>query len=432
MFRRGAIVHDRAVRVEAGDGAEAGADEVGTARTRGRDPLVDVDFVQRCAMRVGERRLEPCEEFAQGGAILFHRVAHVVHLGIELARLGQRRRVDGFHHAHVRRHGGAHAGRDAARVDQQRAVGRQRGQGLLRLAVRRHAHAILLQARTQVPLDLAVGDEQGRPRGLHERVREEHGIEADVRAAQVEQVGDVVERREEVTFAAQLRHRVARRVQFIGAIEHGVRRLVFVDRFQRQAGAVAPDLVQQVEVRAELDAARGERIAQQARDGQAEHARVDGDGLSLVQVVRQPVDVQQARAGRDLHQPDLRAGQFLLRLCVVAAIRPDAGEVARGDEGADGAREAGQPLAAFPTAGQVFGQVRIGGRHNEGVDLVARHRGAQPGKALGARVGGVGCWHGSKSMFGLSNRYDTPSAPVQRTRPPPPFDPNRARKQSDG
>jgi len=117
--------------------------------------------------------------------------------------------------------------------------------------------------------------------------------------------------------------------------------------------------------------------------------------------VGQPVDVQQAGARRDLHQANLGARQFLLGLGIVAAVGPDAGDIRGGDEGADRARKARQPLAALPAPGQVFGQVRIGGGDDEGVDLVARHRGAQPGKAFGAQAGGVidrlggghGCWH---------------------------------------
>ena len=47
----GAVVHDRAVGVEAGDGAEARADEAGPARARGADVGVDIEFGQRPAAR---------------------------------------------------------------------------------------------------------------------------------------------------------------------------------------------------------------------------------------------------------------------------------------------------------------------------------------------------------------------------------------------
>jgi hypothetical protein len=104
--------------------------------------------------------------------------------------------------------------------------------------------------------------------------------------------------------------------------------------------------------------------------------------------------VQQAGARRNLHQADFGAGQFLLGLRVVAAVGPDAGKVPGGDEGADRAGEARHPFAAAPTAGQVFGQVGIGGGDDEGVDMVARHRRAQLGKAFGANVLGRGGGHG--------------------------------------
>ena len=379
--RCSAVVHDGAVGVEAGDRAEARAHKTRAARTRGRDLLVDGEFRDRRTAGIVQGRFQPGEEFAQGGAVLLHGGAHVGGFRFGLARLGKGGRVDRLDHAHRGRHGSAHAGGDAARVDQQGAVFRQRGQGGGGFVIRGQAHAVFQQARAQRIGYLAFGHEQGRALAFDQRVRHEHRVEADVRAAQVEQVADVVQGREEVALGAQLVHLGAGGGQLVGARHRGMRGRVLVQRVSRQARTVAPDLVQQIDVGAQGDAARLEGVAEQARHGQAEHARVHRHRLARLHVGSEPVDMQQAGARRDLHQPDLAAGQFGLGLRVVAAVGPDAGEVRRGDEGADRAGEAGQPFAPLPAARQVFGQVGIARRHDAGVDTVARHGGAQLGQA---------------------------------------------------
>ena len=93
-------------------------------------------------------------------------------------------------------------------------------------------------------------------------------------------------------------------------------------------------------------AGTGDAAGGQGLFDQDEHAGVDGDRLAGLQVGREPLDAQQAGGGRDLHQRDGAAGQFLLGLGVVAAIGPDPGEIARGDEGADRAAQPRGPHAA--------------------------------------------------------------------------------------
>jgi hypothetical protein len=74
---------------------------------------------------VGQGLFQPGEEFAQGGAVLFHRGAHVDRVLLALARLGQRGRVDGFDDFDLGRNPLASAVGDAARVEQHDGVGRQ-------------------------------------------------------------------------------------------------------------------------------------------------------------------------------------------------------------------------------------------------------------------------------------------------------------------
>jgi hypothetical protein len=52
--------------------------------------------------------------------------------------------------------------------------------------------------------------------------------------------------------------------------------------------------------------------------------------------------------------------------------------------------------------------VRVAGRNDEGVDLVAGHRGAQGGKALGAVALEVCVGHGLRGKSVIQAVYDTP------------------------
>jgi hypothetical protein len=60
--------------------------------------------------------------------------------------------------------------------------------------------------------------------------------------------------------------------------------------------------------------------------------------------------------------------------------------------------------------------VRIAGRHDEGVDLVAGHGAAQRGKAPVAQALEFGIWHGLSGICFQAD-YDTPQSGV-RAHPP--------------
>jgi hypothetical protein len=59
-----------------------------------------------------------------------------------------------------------------------------------------------------------------------------------------------------MALGAQLGHRIAGGVQFIRARGGRVGRFVFVDGVRRQAGTLAPDFVEQVEIGAQVNIAR--------------------------------------------------------------------------------------------------------------------------------------------------------------------------------
>ena len=267
-------------------------------------------------------------------------------------------------------------------------------------------HAVGLQAGAQRGRHLVVADEQRRAFGRNERVRQEHRVEADIGAAQVEQVGDVVQRRDEVGIRSEARHRFPCCGQLGGAGGGRERRGMFEHRVGGQAWTLAPDLVEQVDIRAQQDAARRQRIGEQPRGGQAKNPRVHRHCLAGRHVRRQPVDVQQAGARWNLHQRDAAAGQFGFGLGPVTPVGPHARQRRRGDEGTDRAGETGQPFSAFPVARQVFGQVRVGRRHDEGVNPVALHCRAQGFKSSGTLAGRCVNGHGNVEKM-IGPPYDT-------------------------
>ena len=129
-------------------------------------------------------------------------------------------------------------------------------------------------------------------------------------------------------------------------------------------------------------------IAQQLKRG--ETLAVDGQGLAALQVAGDPFQVVGGGAGGDLHQGDAAAGQLGLGLGPVAAVGEQRGLGGGDHQRGHGAGEAGEVLAALPAAGQVFGQVRIAGRHQHGVDPALVHHLAQSGDAgAGGRGAGV-------------------------------------------
>ncbi len=169
---------------------------------------------------------------------------------------------------------------------------------------------------------------------------------------------------------------------------------VFVDRRRRQRGAVGPDLVEQVDVGAPASMPRADSAALQlTRGGQADDAAVDRDDVARAEVLGEPVDVRGARRRPAMRIDSMPVPASSASACdPVAAVGPHAGEVARDDERAGRAGEPGGPDAARPALRQVFGQVRVGRRDEDGRVAVTRERLAQTGDALAH--GGAGRFEG--------------------------------------
>ena len=145
-----------------------------------------------------------------------------------------------------------------------------------------------------------------------------------------------------------------------------------------------PEGVNQVVRSIQGDVFRGEGGFQLALGGKREHIGGDANAAVWREVFGEAVDVGFAEA--EFLQDDAAARELLRRLLPVAAVRPQFGAVGGDDEGGDGAVEAGEPAAGLPVFGNVFGEVRVGGRRNPGVEVGGFHRGAQRGDAFGGGV----------------------------------------------
>ena len=216
--------------------ANDGPDVARPLRTRLGEPGVDGELGDGlAARRIDERGLEPGVELAHREAVLDHRLAHVHGLGVGLAALGERARVDLLDAPCAR--GLDQAERRALRVDQQRGIGRQRGDGRGDTVVRSEADAVVRERARERRVDLAGADEKRRRVGRDQDVGEEDRVEADVAAAQVQQPGDVVDGRDQVVARAGLGHRLPHLRELARA---RVRRLgagVLVDRARRHRRA---------------------------------------------------------------------------------------------------------------------------------------------------------------------------------------------------
>jgi hypothetical protein len=244
--------------------------------------------------------------------------------------------------------------------------------GRLRIVGQRDA--VRSELSLQGSVHLAGRDEQRGPRRFDQQVGEEHGVVVDVAAAQVGDPGDVVDGGDEVMRRAVARHGLAHLGELGRARKRGVRRAVLVHRRGRQGRTVGPNLGEEVEVRAQVQAGLLERAAQLVGGGEPEHLAIDRDGVAGLQVLDHPFDVVRGRAGGDAHELHAGARDLRLGLHPIAAVGEERGMIRGDHERAHRAGEPGQPDAPLPAVGKVLRQVRIAGRHEQGGKLMLRER----------------------------------------------------------
>ena len=114
------------------------------------------------------------------------------------------------------------------------------------------------------------------------------------------------------------------------------------------------------------------------------HRTIDRHHATFRGLLGQPVQ-RTGLTRLQLDQFDAAALEFLGRLLPVTTVGPDAGKIRGHDQGADRTMEARQPLPPLPVTRQVFGQVRVGRRHQQGVNALAAHQFAGLRQALGHR-----------------------------------------------
>ena len=375
-----AVMRQCAVGVVAGDGGETQTHKTGSFRAFRRELLIDREFADALTPR--QRGLEPGVELAHRCAVLGHRLTDETGLGIALAALEQRARVDRLDHPNARSDLLAKTQRDAARVEQQRAARRQRSQRRCGPGVIGQCKTVSRELRSQGLGHLASADKQRRPGGVDQQMGQKHRVVINVSAAQIAQPSDVVDRRDEVMASALSGKRFAYPGQTLSAGLRRLRRVMGIDRSGGQRRTVRPDLVDQVDVGAQRNAGSLERAAQLLRGGQAQNLTVGRQGLAARQVLDQPLDVMGRRAGRDLDQRDPAAGQLRLGLLPVTAVGKQRCGVGGDHQGGHRTGESRQPLAGLPASRQVFRQVRIGAGHQQRVHAVPGHRATQARQAL--------------------------------------------------
>ncbi|MNS90609.1 hypothetical protein D3C72_1246650 [compost metagenome] len=159
---------------------------------------------------------------------------------------------------------------------------------------------------------------------------------------------------------------------------------VLIDRFVRQAWAVAPDAAQQVDVGAQASATLFQFTAQGPCRSHGHDRAIDRDNATLGGLLGQPFQWP-GLTRLQLDQINAAALEFLGRLLPITAVGPDAGKIRGHDQGADRTMETRQPLAPLPVTRQVLGQVRVGRRHQQGVNALPAHQFAGLRQALGHR-----------------------------------------------
>ena len=87
-------------------------------------------------------------------------------------------------------------------------------------------------------------------------MRQKHRVVIDIGAAQVQQPGNVIKRRQPMPLRPLLLHLLANRLNVGDAGATGVRRHVFIHRRRRQGRPVNPDLGHQIKIGHDSDLAR--------------------------------------------------------------------------------------------------------------------------------------------------------------------------------
>ena len=161
-------------------------------------------------------------------------------------------------------------------------------------------------------------------------------------------------------------HGFAHLGQFGVATGQRVGGIVLIHRRWRQAFALGPDAIEQVDVGAQARAHALQRLAQLLGRAQAQHLAIHGQRRTCAQPFGEPVHMRSAARGVDLHQCYAAAQELAFGLRPVAAVRKQRGLLPRDDQRAHRPSEARQPLPTLPARWQVLGDMRVARWHQAG------------------------------------------------------------------
>ena len=172
--------------------------------------------------------------------------------------------------------------------------------------------------------------------------------------------------------------------ELVASADGGLGWQVLIDRLIRQARAIVPDFVQQVDVSAQTRPTLLQLATQGTRRGHSHYRAIHRDHTTFRRLLGQPF--QRSRLARlQFHQFDTAAIEFLARLFPVTAVSPDAGKVLGDDQGPDRSMKARQPLPPLPVTRQVLRQMGVGRWHQQRVNALPAHQLAGERQALGYR-----------------------------------------------
>lgn len=357
------VVHDGGVVGIRADGGEGEADKVGLLLTQAEEDIAHREFaVARRGVAAHDLALQPREPAHHRHAVLTHRLAESVLLHGVFDRLPRRERA-------ADEGGLGITLREAQR--QRSGHVRHAIYGLLDVGVGTHADALGREIGRhlggKVP---GVGVEGGR-RGADGDEGVEIGVVVDVAAAQVGEPRHFGEFAREEGVAAALGEPLAQTAEFVGdglscdGLGHDA------DRAAGQGGAVAPYLGEGV---GGSDVAHAALLGQVGGGGDSGVVAHGGDAFG-----GEPC-VDGGRIGLTIaHQADV-VGEFVGGLEEVARVGPQRSTAHGHDGGAGTAGEGGEPLPRLVVRREIFGGMRVCGRHDEGLYRVLLHPCAQQGK----------------------------------------------------
>ena len=278
------VVDDRAVRAVGEDGVEALLKIVLTLGAKRFELFRRAELGDRL---FADRVLEPVDEARDGHAVLDVGKALVLLLRGRFHRLHQLNGARAVEDFSALWHALQNAVVGALAVEQYAGARGQRRDETVDVVIGSERYAV----RFQMCFDLCThGLSLHAERGLvllKQQIREEHGREEHVVAAQVQKPRDLVERGDDEHACAHLLHLAAHHCEFFPARQACILYVQLPHRLARERGAVRPHEVDKVLVARKADVLFARLFADRTGEVVADRARVEADPAVFRNVVAQ-------------------------------------------------------------------------------------------------------------------------------------------------